>query len=222
MARKAVTDDFKVFSERLSALMKERNVTQEELAHELGIKRQTVSLYKNGQSTPDAAQLKKIATFFDVSADWLLGISNVKSTKADVRHVCDYIGLSQEAVVQLHDIFISKAKRPAAIDIVNEVAYSASLFNDCLYRSILADAQYKKVLSRYSVKDIQAYWEKKDLERIEDAFDPLESIKDGIEVSAGEAAVLFEIQAVENIKRAAEKVIYRYRQEIIPLMTKEC
>ena len=44
---------------------------------------------------------------------------------------------------------------------------------------------------------------KKDLERIEDAFNPLESIKDGIEVSAGEAAVLFEIQAVENIKRAA-------------------
>ena len=77
MARKTVTDDFKIFSERLSVLMKERNVTQEELAQELGIKRQTVSLYKNGQSTPDAALLKDIAIYFNVSADWLLGLSDV-------------------------------------------------------------------------------------------------------------------------------------------------
>ena len=81
MARKTVTDDFKVFSEHLSILMKEKNVTQEELAHELGIKRQTVSLYKNGQSTPDAAQLKNIAVFFDVSTDWLLGLSNYRHIK---------------------------------------------------------------------------------------------------------------------------------------------
>ena len=63
MARKTVTDDFKVFSERLSMLMKERGVTQEMLANDLGIKRQTVGLYKSGQSTPDAAQLRNIAIF---------------------------------------------------------------------------------------------------------------------------------------------------------------
>lgn len=61
MARKEVTDDFKIFSEHLSQLMKERGITQEVLADNLGIKRQTVSLYKKGLSTPDAAQLKNIA-----------------------------------------------------------------------------------------------------------------------------------------------------------------
>lgn len=98
MARKAVTDDFKVFPERLSELMKERNVTQEELAHELGIKRQTVSLYKNGQSTPDAAQLKNISLFFGVSSDWLLGLSDVKSCDMDIRAICEKTGLSEKAV----------------------------------------------------------------------------------------------------------------------------
>ena len=98
LARKTVTDDFKVFPERLSALMKERNVTQEELAHELGIKRQTVSLYKNGQSTPDAAQLKNIATFFNVSADWLLGLSETRSADIDVQKICKKTGLSEQSV----------------------------------------------------------------------------------------------------------------------------
>lgn len=75
MARKKVTNNFKVFPERLSALMKERQTTQQELASALGVKRQTISLYKSGQSIPDAEQLKNIAVFFDVSADWLLGLS---------------------------------------------------------------------------------------------------------------------------------------------------
>ena len=97
MARKAVTDDFKVFPERLSELMKERNVTQEELAHELGIKRQTVSLYKNGQSTPDAAKLKNISLFFGVSSDWLLGLSNIRLT-CDNEETPTSLGLSNDFV----------------------------------------------------------------------------------------------------------------------------
>ena len=95
MARKTVTDDFKIFSNRFSKLMKERNVTQDELACNLGIKRQTVSLYKNGQSTPDAALLKKIAIFFDVSSDWLLGLTGAskKTTPAT-----DELKLSEDAI----------------------------------------------------------------------------------------------------------------------------
>lgn len=63
MARKTVSDDFRVFSERLSDLMKERGLKQQDLADVLGIKRQTVSLYMTGQSMPDAAQLKILPCF---------------------------------------------------------------------------------------------------------------------------------------------------------------
>lgn len=103
MARKIVTDDFRVFSKRLSDLMKERNVTQEALAHALGIKRQTVSLYKNGQSTPDAAQLKKIATFFHVSADWLLNLSDYNNS--EMRGITlEVLGFSESATEQIASI----------------------------------------------------------------------------------------------------------------------
>lgn len=110
MARKAVTNDFKVFSERLSVLMEERGMTQEKLAHELGIKRQTVSLYKNGQSTPDAAQLKNIAVFFDVSADWLLGLSDVRSQDITIQNISKKTGLSEAAVLDLGEMMQSQKK----------------------------------------------------------------------------------------------------------------
>ena len=98
MARKAVSDEFKIFSERLSQLMREKGLKQKNLADELGVKRQTVSLYMTGQSMPDAEQLKNIAVFFDVSADWLLGISNTKSIDIDTKMICKYTGLSEECV----------------------------------------------------------------------------------------------------------------------------
>lgn len=98
MARKAVPDSFKVFPKRLSSLMKENNLRQQDLADFLGVKRQTISLYMTGQSTPDAEQLKNIAVFFKVSSDWLLGLSDVKSTDIDQKQVCEYTGLSDIAV----------------------------------------------------------------------------------------------------------------------------
>lgn len=95
MARKAVPDSFKVFPERLSSLMKEKNLRQQDLADFLGVKRQTVSLYMTGQSIPDAEQLKNIAVFFKVSSDWLIGITEDKSTQ---NRAVDMLGISTSAI----------------------------------------------------------------------------------------------------------------------------
>lgn len=104
MARKEVSDDFKVFSKRLSELMKERHITQDTLATALGVKRQTVSLYKTGQSMPDAEQLKNIAKFFNVASDWLLGLSDSRELSGELSQVCNYIGLDSEAVQTLKEL----------------------------------------------------------------------------------------------------------------------
>lgn len=91
------------FPSRLSEIMKERKVSQEKLAAALGVKRQTVSLYKTGQSSPNAEQLCKIASFFEVSADWLLGISDVKSVDHDIRAIHEITGLNETALNYLID-----------------------------------------------------------------------------------------------------------------------
>lgn len=104
MAKKAVSDDFKMFSDKLKNLMKARNKKQQDLADVLGVKRQTISLYMNGQSKPDAEQLKIIAQFFNVSADWLLGLTDISTKDMDVRTICEFTGLSDQAILKLHDL----------------------------------------------------------------------------------------------------------------------
>ena len=109
MARKKVSADFD-FPNRLSELMEEQKLKQQDLADELGIKRQTVSLYMNGQSMPDALQVRNIAAFFGVSSDWLLGLTDVKAQDLDIREVCEYTGLSETAVDSLHHFIADKDK----------------------------------------------------------------------------------------------------------------
>lgn len=61
------------FEERLIALRKERNLTQEELANKIGVTPQSVSKWETGQSMPDINLLIPLADFFEVSIDYLLG-----------------------------------------------------------------------------------------------------------------------------------------------------
>lgn len=60
------------FCQRLQDLRKKRGMTQELLAEQLGITRQTVSKWERGESTPDFAYLVRISELFQVSTDYLL------------------------------------------------------------------------------------------------------------------------------------------------------
>lgn len=98
-----------VFATRLREIMKERGENQTSLADKITsqyvtIQRQTISLYMNGQSKPDTERLTAIAKVLNISVDWLLGLSEVKSTDYEVRQVCNYTGLSQVAVERLRQI----------------------------------------------------------------------------------------------------------------------
>ncbi len=61
-----------VFSSQLQNLRKERGITQETLAVNLGVSPQAVSKWENG-SFPDGDLLPRIADFFEVSIDYLYG-----------------------------------------------------------------------------------------------------------------------------------------------------
>ena len=64
-----------VFSERLRQLRKEAELTQAKLAEALGITQRKLSYLEAGQTEPDLETLCRIALHFDVSADYLLGLS---------------------------------------------------------------------------------------------------------------------------------------------------
>jgi len=67
------------FSDRLKELRKEKNLTQEDLAKILEISRSTIAGYETERKEPDYETLKKIADFFNVSIDYLLGRTDVRS-----------------------------------------------------------------------------------------------------------------------------------------------
>ncbi len=61
------------FGELLVQLRNKKKIYQKELASYLNVSIGTISNYENGVHTPDLSTLCKLADYFDVSTDYLLG-----------------------------------------------------------------------------------------------------------------------------------------------------
>lgn len=66
------------FQQRLKQLRKERHLTIEQLANELGTAKSTLSRYENGLREPKKDFLELLSSYFNVSYDFLLGITDIK------------------------------------------------------------------------------------------------------------------------------------------------
>ena len=62
-----------MFSERLRKLRRERNLTQTELANSLNVSNGTIAMWETEKRQPDLNMVNKIASFFNVSVDYLMG-----------------------------------------------------------------------------------------------------------------------------------------------------
>lgn len=79
------------FNEVLRQLRKGTIYTQEELANKLGLLRSTYAKYETGENEPDYKTLVKIANYYGVSTDALLG-RNVKENN-NMYNSCEEIKL---------------------------------------------------------------------------------------------------------------------------------
>jgi len=70
------------FASILKSLRDERNLSQKDIADYLGITRQAVAAYEVGKREPDYEVLQKLADFFNVSIDYLLGRVNCREVNA--------------------------------------------------------------------------------------------------------------------------------------------
>lgn len=62
------------FSKILKYLRQEKNVGQIELAKSVGVSKGIISLWENGLREPNMFSLIKLAQYFDVSIDFLVGL----------------------------------------------------------------------------------------------------------------------------------------------------
>lgn len=106
----------KTFKDRLFQLYN-GFYTQDEFAKYLGVSRQTVGHWLNGNRQPSADQLISVSKKCGKSTDWLLGIApdNQYSSEESIRAASFYTGLSHTAIEALHTLNeseIDENKRP--------------------------------------------------------------------------------------------------------------
>lgn len=122
-------DNVKKFGERLFKLREERGETQLQLAQAIGITRQSLSRYETNERTPNIDLIYSIAKHFNVSADYLLGLSDVQSVNTDIQTACKVTGLSEESISHLQ--FLKHIQFNYTADKIIKSPYFVNFIQEC-------------------------------------------------------------------------------------------
>lgn len=70
-----------MIGERLKQLRTEKGLRQSDIAEVIGVSRAAYTQYELGMSEPDLNTIQQLASFFDVSTDYLLGRTNERKNQ---------------------------------------------------------------------------------------------------------------------------------------------
>lgn len=96
-------NSFASFKDRLKEAMNIRGINQRQLAEKIKVTPQSISYYYNGSRLPDANVLRDIAKALEVSADYLLGMSDVTSTNIETKEISRITGLTEHSIARLRN-----------------------------------------------------------------------------------------------------------------------
>lgn len=74
-----------ILGKRIKILRTEAGLTQEEFGKPYNLKKSTVSQYESGSSKPDDELKKRIANDYNVSLDWLMGLSEIRNPYSELK-----------------------------------------------------------------------------------------------------------------------------------------
>ena len=80
--------------ERIVELRNAKAISQQELADEMEVSRQSVSKWETGTSTPDLDKLMKLADYFDITLDELVKGKEGKSQAEETKIINNYYTVS--------------------------------------------------------------------------------------------------------------------------------
>lgn len=93
------------FGENLKTLRKKKGLTQQELGKQVGLSKAVVSKYETGMGYPTFDVLLRIAAYFGVTTDYLLGSSRGRTI--------DVSGLTDNQIAILHSLIAEFRKEDA-------------------------------------------------------------------------------------------------------------
>lgn len=87
---------------RIRSLRSEYGMTQTALGEQLNVGKTTISNYENGNSFPDNEVLLKLSKIFNVSTDYLLGVSNIRDrsilTPKDEKNIAKTLDMLKDQI----------------------------------------------------------------------------------------------------------------------------
>lgn len=90
------------FGKRLGQIMQDKDMSRGALKDATGISLQSISNYLNDKRKPDCEMVAEIAKTLNVSADYLLGLSEVPTRNETIQGVNDITGLWDDAISKLY------------------------------------------------------------------------------------------------------------------------
>ena len=146
-----VTDEF---SKRIKKLRGEKS--QQEVADKIGISRVSLGYYESGDRKPDIEVLSKLSNYFNVTTDYLLGLSDNSTTDLGIQDICKKTGLSDKAVENIiklntHGI-INESKWLKGLDYILSQTIEIDILNhepDNEYWNSTKKEKYKSSVSTF-------------------------------------------------------------------------
>ena len=93
--------------ERLKSLRESKKLKQSELAKEFKVSQSTIAMWETGKRDPDSESIKRVADYFNVSIDYLMGRSEFphegEVAAANLAGGISYDDLTPEAIQQLEE-----------------------------------------------------------------------------------------------------------------------
>lgn len=80
-----------MYGERLRLLRKANRLTMEEVGRRLGIAKSSYYGYENESRTPPLDKLQQLASMYDVSTDYILGLVDDPDPKKDIKNVSEIL-----------------------------------------------------------------------------------------------------------------------------------
>ncbi len=85
--------ELQAFADRIKTLRIDLGLTQKDFAEKIGITASALSSYENNLKNPSISVAKRIAETFNISIDWLCGLSEKKTNDDSVKTYADVIRL---------------------------------------------------------------------------------------------------------------------------------
>ena len=167
--------DKNITTVRLRQLIENSGKTRKEIAEQLKCDTSTITKHYNGDRDITTDFLIKYANLFDVSADYLLGLSDTATTDKDIQFICKYTGLSERAIEVLSIYNNNKRIKNQLIPIIDKLLKSHKLpfICGCIDDFSEAIEQKNNVLDCLMTEDLRLSENNEDKENVIEQYKKL-------------------------------------------------